>query len=190
MKKYELFPSNIYVENYKSSKLYEYCINIYNDSSRKDFGVSNRLGYQSVKNLHTDEVLKPVVEGLEALLYNNLVKDISSAKVRINAMWININPKYSFNHIHNHTESWYSGIIYIKVPEKSGKLFFTDPRVGNTSSSTMSLYSELNSGIEKIDAKEDSIIIFPSYLSHGIDPNLDDKHLIVVAFNCELYYEI
>ena len=45
-------------------------------------------------------------------------------------MWANINPTYSYNKTHTHPNSMWSGVYYIKVPKKSGKLFLEDPRPG------------------------------------------------------------
>ena len=45
--------------------------------------------------------------------------------------WVNIGSKLSFNYPHNHPGFSFSGVYYVKVPEKrkdSGELQFLDPR--------------------------------------------------------------
>ena len=55
---------------------------------------------------------------------------VSTGKLGLGNMWANINPTYSYNKTHTHPNSMWSGVYYIKVPKKSGKLFLEDPRPG------------------------------------------------------------
>jgi uncharacterized protein (TIGR02466 family) len=45
------------------------------------------------------------------------------------------------------------------------------------------VYNEFNSAIAKIRPEEGKLLLFPSYLHHGVDENLSEEERIVISFN-------
>ena len=101
-------------------------------------------------------------------------------------MWANINPPGGMNRAHQHPNSLWSGVYYIKAPKNSGHLKIDDPR----SSAAMCrpnqkdvkkparLFRETH--YEPIAGR---CIMFPSWLMHCVDPNNSNDIRISVSFN-------
>ena len=101
--------------------------------------------------------------------------------------WVNIGSKLSFNYPHNHPDSNFSGIYYVKVPTKrkdSGLLQFLDPR-GNVRPYALGvneLHEPFNDNFT-IVPEDKMLIIFPSWLKHWVTPNLQEEDRISIACN-------
>ena len=128
---------------------------------------SNSGGYQTENNLHLIPEFGYLVNFL-----NNLVYQLTSNPyIKINGMWGNISSFKDFNYIHtHHTESHkLSGILYLKIPTNSGDLKFHNPSFVDI--------------ITKYTPKENTLLIFPSFLPHSVEPNLSQEDRISIAFN-------
>ena len=92
-------------------------------------------------------------------------------------MWANINPTYSYNKTHTHPNSMWSGVYYIKVPKKSGKLFLEDPRPGPNTHMPRRV-DNMPEALWRVCAYEPAegrMIFFPSWLPHGVDINMNTE---------------
>lgn len=115
-----------------------------------------------------------------------------SRSLKIGTMWSIINPPGAANRSHVHPGCLWSGVYYIQAPEDCGRIEFVEPR-------TMHL---MNQPRFKPNAKRQReywtkvrftptagrMIIFPSWLYHGVDPNMsteegDAANRIIVSFN-------
>ena len=58
---------------------------------------------------------------------HNIANDIGIPKGDrwIENLWVNINPKYSYNQVHVHPEARLSGVFYVSGAENSGDICFT-----------------------------------------------------------------
>jgi uncharacterized protein (TIGR02466 family) len=109
--------------------------------------------------------------------------------------WLNINQKGNFNPPHAHPGNDYSGCYYVTFPENSGLIHFLDPRPQHRFSSPnpkskedKNWYSSDNvydSSFFTYKIKEGKIIIFPSWLTHYVDPNLVDSLRVSIPFNAK-----
>ncbi len=138
---------------------------------------SNRGGWQSRDYYHTfDNPLKSALA--EAL--PQLTK-IFNKEIEFTSLWINVNPKGSFNHKHQHPGSHMSGVLWIKASE--GALVFDNP-------STYTQWAEIH-GYNKpwsgphyfFPPKDGNIVIFPSSLYHKVEVNEGDSDRISASFN-------
>ena len=106
-------------------------------------------------------------------------------------MWANVNYKYAYNKNHIHPGAQWSGVYYIKSPEESGNIWFTDPRA--QLSMDMTLYNSSkrpNSQIREVYYKpvEGRLIMFPGWLTHEVEMNKSDLkgekgHRVSISFN-------
>ena len=55
-------------------------------------------------------------------------KNIYDSEPVLGNMWANINPPGGMNRAHQHPNSLWSGVYYIKAPKNSGHLKIDDPR--------------------------------------------------------------
>ena len=107
--------------------------------------------------------------------------------------WLNVNQKGNFNPPHVHPGYDYSGCYYVTFPENSGLIHFLDPRPQHRfaspdpkSAKDKNWYSSDNvydSSFFTYQIKEGKVIIFPSWLTHYVDPNPTDLLRISISFN-------
>ncbi|CAN1209279.1 TIGR02466 family protein [Tumidithrix helvetica PCC 7403] len=165
---------------------------IYAEKQRDAQGVSwsNSLGWHSVDNLHQNLQFKPLMDivltnAIEVA--NCLAWDLSKYAVTVNNCWALVNRQFSSNFVHNHPNSLLSGAYYVRAAENCGGLFFRDPR--EIAHLTMPPLTELTPWtLQKVTYKPIAgrMIIFPSWLLHGVDPNLSEEDRVTVSFNLGL----
>jgi uncharacterized protein (TIGR02466 family) len=185
-----IFPLEIYTDTVKEKsildELYNECIHSqfkFENISDNFYNTSNRLGYQSKKNLHESKPFYPLSEAIIRNVKNLLVEKKINAIPLISSMWLNVNTKYSFNHVHTHGD-WYSGILWLKTPVNCGKLFFVNPCV--SAQQQINKIEGYPTEILSIQPSEGELILFPSYLPHGIEPNMSETPQFCISFNIEL----
>jgi uncharacterized protein (TIGR02466 family) len=146
---------------------------------------SNVLGWHSKANLFEIAEVQPfkaivdaaIGEVAEVMGYGNV--NILPANC-----WANISPKYASNKIHDHANCLFSGVYYVKTPENCGNIMFYDPRNART------FYKPLGQNFTAYTADAVShvaeaglLLIFPSWLKHGVEPNLSEDDRISISFN-------
>ncbi|WP_392530623.1 TIGR02466 family protein [Nostoc sp. C117] len=149
--------------------------------------MSNILGWHSVDNLNKrddfQDFMKIIMDNVLEIA-NFLKWDLEQVVLTINNCWAMINRKFSSNSVHDHPNSLLSGVYYIKSPKDCGGLLFRDPRVA--AHRILPPYLELTPWtMPSVTYKpvEGTMIIFPSWLTHGVEPNLSDEERISISFN-------
>ena len=118
-------------------------------------------------------------------MYLDMIGFPSSSKYRpglkkeIVSSWFSKFEKGCFAHVHNHGSSDISGVYYFKVPSGGSELFFRNP-ISHLDSSLV--YEHLSSGID-IKPEQGSILLFPSWLQHGVKTNMSDETRVSISFN-------
>ena len=113
-------------------------------------------------------------------------------KIKIGTMWSIINPPGGANRAHVHPGCLWSGVYYIQAPKNAGNIEFMEPR-------TVHLMNQPHFKRNAKRAKENwtkvrfepvpgRMIIFPSWLYHGVDTNTsaeigDNANRVIVSFN-------
>ena len=118
--------------------------------------------------------------------YINLKKDSLNI---LDNMWFNINSKGSSNRPHTHPGSVFSGVFYLKVPENSGRIVFTNPNKLNEyhfDNDRVDSYNNYTSSYRWYDPKESKVIMFPASLEHYVEGHTVDEDRISIAFNTKL----
>ena len=125
-------------------------------------------------------------------LFNNInmsVKEIEKnlgleRKLSLHNFWCNINYLGGFNRPHSHPYSVLSGVYYVSVPKNSGNIIFQNSTTHkNTTYKFIKNYNKYNSTIWTVLPKENLCVLFPSYLEHYVEPNLNKKERISISFN-------
>jgi len=113
-------------------------------------------------------------------------KNLKSNNLSLGNVWINYAYKGNFNPIHNH-DSLLSGVIYIKQ-DGSDVSLNANSRTGPTSQGmTNFAYSlnnhPLNNFTYSNSFENRQILMFPSWLTHWVNPFLNEGERITIAFN-------
>jgi len=93
--------------------------------------------------------------------------------------WFSLFKKGNYAHIHNHGLADISGVYYYKTNGKDGKIFFESP---NPHFDTSRCYFWKGYRRE-YDPEEGHILLFPSWLRHGVETNQTDDVRISLSFN-------
>ena len=148
---------------------------------------SNKLGWHSRTNLHQKEELKDliyIINHQTSKIIQEQQWDLTNCQLIIDNCWAMVNYQYGFSKVHSHANSIFSGVYYINIPEQSGNIFFIDPRPGK-----MVLrppLKEVNSWTTQqvsYEPQAGMMLIFPSWLWHGVEPNLSNKVRVSISFN-------
>lgn len=147
--------------------------------------LSNVLGWHSKVNLFDLPELQEfkhlvngaIAQAAQAIGYGDV-------KIIPANCWANVNPKYASNKIHDHANCLLSGVYYVKTPPDSGHLVFYDPRQAKTfykpNVSTLTPY--IGDAVNYV-SEAGMLLIFPSWLKHGVEPNLSEDDRVSISFN-------
>lgn len=89
-------------------------------------------------------------------------------------------------HRHLHVNSLFSGVVYLKTDENAGSFSIINPfrnAVPEVLSPTTHRFNHFNSKVWSFTPKENSIIIFPSFLEHMVSPCLSKQERYCLPFN-------
>jgi len=112
-----------------------------------------------------------------------------SCEIYITQSWININPPGSYHNLHNHSNSIFSGVYYVTVPDNAPFLSFDSP-IRNLLHIEPSEWNQYNSPWWTIEVKEQDVVIFPSSVRHEVLENCTKETRISIAFNTFVRGEI
>ena len=172
-----LFPTPVYFKMVKDpKKMNDYLFPLIKAWSEKEESIQKTNvggGWHSPSEMHHKKEYKPLIDELY-IMQDEIFKDYGmEPKPALGGMWANINYPGSYNRLHIHSNSQWSGVYYVKVPKKSGNLFVEDPRVGPHYISPRRVQ-----GIPKAlwtvvacPAVEGQMIMFPAWLPHGVELN-------------------
>lgn len=163
--------------------LIDYALNL----QRQDGGVrrSNIGGWHS-KNIENDFAAPPLdwVRDQILLCAENGISQARQMRadidIQFDSAWFIINQKHDWNSPHTHMPSQWSGVLYLSVNEKNagddgGRLVFIDPiPLGPAFRNPINAQVHPAAGL---------MLIFPSYLTHMVEPHSADEARISLSFN-------
>ena len=127
------FPTIIYIKDIPNAlQLNQYLEQKILQWSQQDKGVSktNAGGWHSATDMNRRKEYNPLTKELFTMQNEIYEKEHLSLKPVLGNMWANINYPECFNRPHIHPNSLFSGVYFIKTPQKSGNLMVYDPRPG------------------------------------------------------------
>tara|TARA_R100001230_G_C5553761_1_gene80550 strand:+ start:6 stop:596 length:591 start_codon:yes stop_codon:yes gene_type:complete len=182
------FPTPIYIADIKHPTLNQELERDIIDWSKQDKGIirTNVQGWHSTTNMHELPQFKKLVEMLYECQRTVYQQEHYDSEPFLGNMWANINPPGGMNRAHQHPNSLWSGVYYIKAPKNCGHLKIDDPRASaamcrprqKEGKKPSRLYREIH--YEPITGR---CIMFPSWLMHCVDPNESNDIRISVSFN-------
>ena len=183
-----LFPTPVYIADIKHPTLNQDLERDIIAWSKEDKGITrtNVKGWHSTTDMHERPEFKNLVNMLYACQKTVYEQEYYESEPYLGNMWANINPPGGSNRAHQHPNSLWSGVYWIKTPKNCGQLKIDDPRS----------VACMTRPRQKDGKKPDRLwrethyepvagrcIMFPSWLMHCVDPNESNDVRISVSFN-------
>ena len=182
------FPTPIYIFDHNDPSLNVQLEKDILNWMNEDKGLSktNIRGWHSTTDMHIKPEYKRLVQGLYEAQNKIYEEEHLDSEPFLGGMWANVNPPGGMNRAHMHPNSLWSGVYYVKAPKNCGVLKIDDPRTSAAMSRPRikegdiptRLYREIN--CQPITGR---LIMFPSWVTHCVDPNDSDDIRISVSFN-------
>ncbi len=182
------FPTPIYIADIEHPTLNQELEKDITAWANKDKGITrtNVKSWHSPTNMANLPEYKKLVSMLYACQKTIYEQEHLESEPFLGNMWANINPPGGMNRAHQHPNSLWSCVYYIKAPKNSGHLKIDDPRSSaamvrptqKKGTLPVRLYRETH--YEPIAGR---CIMFPSWLMHCVDPNQSNDIRISVSFN-------
>ena len=182
------FPTPIYIADIEHPTLNQELERDIIAWSNQDKGLNrtNVQGWHSTTDMHEKPEYAKLVDMLYASQKTVYDQEHLDSEPVLGNMWANINPPGGMNRAHQHPNSLWSGVYYIKAPKNSGNLKIDDPRSVACMSRPKQKPGELPTRLYRethYEPKAGRLIMFPSWLMHCVDPNESNDIRISVSFN-------
>ena len=182
------FPTPIYIADIKHPTLNQELERDIMAWANKDKGIrrTNVKGWHSTTNMANLPEYRKLVNMLFACQKTIYDQKHYESEPYLGNMWANVNPPGGMNRAHQHPNSLWSGVYYIKAPKNCGNLKIDDPRSSAAMCRPRQKEGEKPSRLFREIQYEPiagRCIMFPSWLMHCVDPNESNDIRISVSFN-------
>ena len=183
------FPTPVYIQEVSNAvELNQHLEKHILQWSQQDKGVSktNAGGWHSTTDMNQKEEYNVLTKELFAMQDKIFTKEFLTLKPVLGNMWANINYPGNANRPHLHPNSLFSGVYWVKAPEKSGSLMLYEPRPGVQCTMPNRKEGELPPELWReihYTPRAGTIVMFPAWLWHEVKPNESNDTRISVSFN-------
>lgn len=148
-----------------------------------------KLGFKLNFN---DKLPKDKAEEIENVFKDQaelFLKELTGKQIDLflSESWTDHIKKYGYNTPHDHSGSNVIGVYYVKAQDNCGDLLLHDPRGATNFISQYDINTEgyLVSGRSyyRVKPKVGNLILFPSYVVHSVQPNMNDETRLSLAMN-------
>jgi uncharacterized protein (TIGR02466 family) len=180
---YHIFPTVVMIDNLNRTFTKKELDATKKHSSKIKYSVGNSVSLNQYildtpefKNLKA-ELTKKVQEYL-VQIYNPKYP----IEIYITQSWFNWTSKDQYHAMHEHPNSFLSGVLYIDADKSKDTIMFYKPNYQQIAIEPTQ-YNEHNSGSRWFNVSTGDIILFPSHLSHAVEPIKEERTRISLAFN-------
>ena len=152
----------------------------------KGVSKTNVNGWHSQTDMNRKHEYDPLTKELFKVQEEIFKKEFLTEKPVLGNMWANINYPGGFNRPHLHPNSLFSGVYWVKAPEKSGSLMLYEPRPGVQCTMPNRKEGKLPPELWRevhYTPKAGMVVMFPAWLWHEVQPNKSNDIRISVSFN-------
>ena len=155
----------------------------------RDHGYGGYTSYASLNDLTTRATvfteLERAVAGHVGAFARKSEFDLGKRKLALDSLWINVMKKGAVHAPHIHPHSVISGTYYVAAPPGSGAIRFEDPRLGLLMAAPLKKKNARteNRAFVNVTPKPGLLLLWESWLRHGVEANGAKTPRISVSFN-------
>jgi uncharacterized protein (TIGR02466 family) len=111
--------------------------------------------------------------------------DLGRKSLTLDSLWINVMDKGAVHAAHIHPHSVISGTYYVTAPDKAGAIRFEDPRLAMLMAAPPKKTNAkpANRPFVTIAPRPGMLLLWESWLRHGVEPNRAKAPRISISFN-------
>jgi len=146
--------------------------NVGNFISKDEFILKNK----QLKNI------RKFLENQCKFYLNNVLGISDKIELYITLSWLNFTDGKQFHHMHQHTNSLISGVLYLKADKENDTITFAKKQYREITIPTEK-FNTWNSGSWWLPIETGQLLMFPSFLLHEVQTKKDNNLRISLAFN-------
>jgi uncharacterized protein (TIGR02466 family) len=152
-------------------------------------------GYTSYASLNDLPRRAPAFEALHKILDSHVAAfarqvqfDLHGRHLVLDSLWINLLKRGGIHAPHIHPHAAVSGTCYVRVPKESSAIRFEDPRLGLMMAAPprQPKAKPENRNFISVIPEEGMILIWESWLRHGVETHTVREDRISLSFNYRL----
>jgi uncharacterized protein (TIGR02466 family) len=149
-------------------------------------------GYTSYASLNDLTRRASIIEELERDIAGHVARfvrdgqfELGRRKLQLDSLWVNVMGKDAIHAPHIHPHSTVSGTYYVSVPPRAGNIRFEDPRLAMMMAAPPRKKSARleNRAFVEIAPRAGQLLLWESWLRHGVEPNKAHQPRISISFN-------
>ena len=183
-----LFPSFVWKTRLGSEARAAFRVAILEEVSAQRAGAAEPAAgqvWQSRHGLHRLPALARLVRHLRAGVEEVLAfLHVGTVPFEITGLWVNVAAPGGAVRMHAHPNNFLSGVYYVQVQEGADSINFHDPRAQTAVvRPPVTGLTAYNTDLVVVPVEVGTLLIFPSWLVHSVDPNRSDRVRISASFN-------
>lgn len=149
-------------------------------------------GYTSYGTMRKVHRMKPRFAKLERKIWPHIKRfakrldmDLRDANLAMTDCWVNIMSRESVHPSHVHPGATFSGTFYVSTPPGCSGIHFEDPRLEKSNLAPPKSPTPRRENRQKItyEATAGNVILFESWLGHGVVSNPTLEERVSISFN-------
>jgi uncharacterized protein (TIGR02466 family) len=153
----------------------------------RDHGYGGYTSYASLNDLTRRASIFAELERAIAKQVAGFARELQfePRKLVLDSLWINVMNKGAIHAPHIHPHSVISGTYYVTAPPKSGAIRFEDPRLAMMMAAPPRKKTARaeNRNFVDVEPKAGMLLLWESWLRHGVEPNAAKTPRISISFN-------
>ena len=149
-------------------------------------------GYTSYASLNDLTRRASVIAELEADIARHVAVfardadfDLDGRRLKLDSLWVNVMERGAIHGSHIHPHAAASGTYYVSVPGRAGAIRFEDPRLAMLMAAPPRKKTARleNRSFVNLLPKPGLLLLWESWLRHGVEPNHAKRPRISISFN-------
>lgn len=153
----------------------------YNQKVRRSMWNTTSVDSEVLKNDSMLNIKTFIQESIDNF-FNSIYSPSTFCRLRITQSWINYTEPGEHHHRHDHPNSFLSGVFYVNAERDKDSICFFK-REFNQISINPNNFNLFNSDVWELPAETGKLILFPSSLSHMVEPTKSNTTRISLSFN-------